>query len=138
MTHLSLNLRSGSAARVAARRAKRLCPFAVSGEGGGPASTPPPKTTVIIEEGGENPLTFSEPFRMFLKVLSGDKEREQGSPRWLGSRQCTRHVRDIPKVILGFTLARPGSKRGRGSGLGSSVRPRLCVCDKAGLFWWKT
>lgn len=86
MIHLSLNLPSGTAARAAARRAKRLYPFAGSllRGGGGEAwhqTAPPPprssKTTVIIAVvggwggGGWNPLSLSEPLKMFLEVLGG-------------------------------------------------------------------
>lgn len=89
MIHLSLNLQSPSAARVAAYHAKRLYPLAASGERGVPGTTPPPP--VLPKDDSDNrgggvkipsdsQLWEPEPLKMFLKVLNEDKGREQGSP----------------------------------------------------------
>lgn len=99
---------------MAAGPAKRLYP-----EGGGAGPGP--------ARGVKPPPRFSQPFTMFLKP---------GSPRRLGSHQFTRHVRDIPKVILGFSSAEPGSQRGCGSvsfHVSTSTPEHVSVGGKSGL-----
>lgn len=124
MIHLSLNLPSGTAARAAARRAKRLYPFAGSllrGVGGGrrPGTRPPPTPPLLKDDsdnsgGGGGGVESPQPLRTIENVPGGPGRRAQGSPRCCSSHPFTRHQGNIPEVILGFRLAEPGSNRGRG------------------------
>lgn len=115
MIHLSLNLPSETAARAAARRAKRLYPFAESllrGGGGGGLAPDRPPTPPLLKDDSDNSgwggVESPQPPRTIENVPGG-----QGSPRCCSSHPFTRHQGDIPEVILGFWLAEPGSNRGR-------------------------